>query len=570
MAIGRALRFVLFLGILAMAGSSQLRADALDEAFLKFPTGSQNRGFGIALFDGKGELWSRYVGWANEETAVPFSRDTIFRVGAVSDLFTVMLALRAVDAGLMDPERPIAAYLPDLFSGAAPGSPRDQVGRLKVRILMSHLSGTDANFFLNYLDYDPSVNIGAYLQDVALKYPPGAKVVRSGAMIDLLGLALAKLAGKPFDDLARTALFEPLGMKASSFRYRDSPLFASLRYKSAAPDTYATRLPGFREVVAPSGSMQSSIRDLVTAYSALLRTGPDPGPRPLSGPALAAMFSTQNEAAAQRQGLRTGYGWKLSLPELGYLGQLAWYSGKHLSHRNVVILLPRLGVGVVCATNAWHIFDWDTILPMAVEVLKAYARTALDRPEPAPLAAAGTALPSGLQSQLAGLYASACGVYRIDPEPSGMRMTSTAQEGRLAYVGQGSFQAGPDGPVAKVTATPPDALSLWLRNGLVIAARKCRPGPDADTWLKRLGTYRIVKAKPGALFAVTLSSFEGLPVISGDDGMELQLEPLTGGRATVTCNESSRFFGKELRSSGDQGLLIDGLPYTRGTPANEY
>jgi hypothetical protein len=351
-------------------------------------------------------------------------------------------------------------------------------------------------------------------------------------------------------------------MRASSFRFLDSPLFASMRYKSAKPDTYATRLPGFREVVAPSGSMQSSLRDLVTAFAALLRPPGDPRTPLLSSQALKAMFSSRNEAAAQRQGLRVGYGWKLSLPELAYLGDLAWYSGKHMSHRNVVILLPGLRIGVVCATNAWSIIDRETILPMAVAVIKAYAQANLNLTEAAPKAER-VAMPAQLKAQVGGLYVSSFGIYRVEPEPQGIRVGSDAMDILLDHGGQGAFHPGPGGPVAKIVFLPPDTLTLFLRNGMVIEAQRSQPGPDAGLWLRRQGTYRIAQTAPGAQYAFSLGSVEGFPVISGDDGLELALEVRAPDRAAITCDESSRFFGKELRVEGDRGLRLDGVLYRR-------
>lgn len=517
-------------------------------------------GYGICLFDAEGEIWSQCEGLANEETGVPFSQDTVLRVGGVSELFTVVLALQLVEAGCLDPEEPIAAYLPEVFSGAAPDSTLERVGELKVRLLMSHLSGTGATFFLGFRDYDPFLNLRDYLKDVNLKYPPETKYLQSGAMVDLLGLAVAKLSGTPFEERARTALFEPLGMAASTFRYRESPLFASLRYKSAAPDSYATRIPGFREAVVPSGSLQSSLRDLVAFHSALLRVH---GPI-LSRQSMDALFSPQSEAVAQRQGLRTGLVWKLTLPELAYLGPVAWYSGKHLSHRVVVVLLPERGLGVVCATNAWSIFDRETILPMAIEALKNHCRESLKIQEPPASLPSKVPVPNRLKAQLGGLFASVYGVYRVQPKGNAITVSSWAVESAFEHVGGNVFQAGADDPVEKVLCLPPDTIVFSLRNGMTFEAQRVRP--DDRAWSKRRGTYRIAKPQAGALYAFTLGAFEGVPVISGDDGAELLLEPISRERATIRCDESSRFFGKELRVSGPGGLLLDGMPYRLSGP----
>lgn len=98
---------------------------------------------------------------------------------------------------------------------------------------------------------------------------------------------------------------------------------------------------------------------------------------------------------------------------------------------------------------------------------------------------------------------------------------------------------------------------------MVIEAQRIRPDAGVRIWLNRLGTYRIASPQAGVLFAFTLDSFEGLPVIIGDDGVKLLLESLTSIRAIVCCDESSRFFGKGIKVSGDRGLLLDGIAYQR-------
>jgi CubicO group peptidase (beta-lactamase class C family) len=553
----RVCRFCFLLPLLLMGW---LHAGPLDEALRRIPTESLKLGYGICLFNTTGEIWSHCEGFAKEETNVPFSMDAVLRLGATSELFTVALALQQIDAGRLDPEQPVATYLPEVFAEAAAGGSLEKIGRLKVRLLMSHLSGTDANFFLSFRDYDPFVNIKTYLQGEILKFPPEAKYVRSGAMVDLLGLALEKTSGKAFEDLAQENLFAPLGMTSASFRYRDSPLFASLRYKSAAPDSYATRIPGFREAVAPCGSMQSSLRDLTRFYSEILRAMADTGNSVLSHQACVAMLSTQDEAAARHQGLRAGYLWKLTLPELAYLGPVAWYSGKFLSHRNVVILLPDLGIGILCATNAWHIIDRDTILPLAIEVIKAYARENLHLPEPELPALHPKVIPASMKTRVTGVFASTSGIYRVDAKRDAIQVSSDTVDAMLVYTGNNLFRS--DSRVEAIFAAP-GSLSFTLRSGARIEAEKVRRLSAHRDWLKLNGTYRLASPATGVLYAFTLGSFDDVPVISGDDGVKFLLDPGPAGEAAIRCDEASRFFGLKLQLTASGELRLGGIVYRR-------
>ena len=141
--------------------------------------------------------------------------------------------------------------------------------------------------------------------------------------------------------------------------------------------------------------------------------------------------------------------------------------------------------------------------------------------------------------------------------------SSSAMDIALEHIGQNEFRPGPDGPLEKLAFTAPDSLRLFMRNGMVIEAQRIRPRTGDRIWLKRGGTYRIALPQAGALFAFTLGSFEGLPVIIGDDGVELLLESLSNEHAILRCDQSSRFFGKQISAFGARGLCLDGIPYQR-------
>jgi CubicO group peptidase (beta-lactamase class C family) len=555
MIIARPLRL---LSCLVFAATAWLRGGPLEDALARAHAEHLREGYGVCLFTGGGATWTHCAGFADEDAQVRFTPDTVFRVGAVSELVTVALALRLADAGRLDLDGPVAGALPDLFGQAPAGSPLERVGRMSPRLLMSHLAGTDAGYFLNYADYDPFVNLRKYLSDVNLKYPPGVKYVRSGGMIDLLGLVLQRVGGQPFETLAQGEVFGPLGMASSSFRYQGSAQFARVRYKSAPPDWYATWLPGFRDVLAPCGSLQTSLRDLTAFGTALL----DPASTFLAPAARADLFTPRNPEAAARQGFAAGYVWKLTLPELAYLGRVAWYSGKFLSHRCVIVLLPDRDLGVVCATNSWSIFDRETLLPMAIELLEAQAQVRYGIREPEAPRWMPEPLGPSLRAALPGCYASEFGVYRVAVGPASLQLASSALDADLVHTGGGVFRAAGAGSVLRAAFTAPDALDLKLRDGMALEATRIEPSRAHRAWLRRHGTYRLADPVDNALFAFTLEQFAGLPVISsGDDGVQFLVEPRPDGSAGIRCDEASRLFGRELRVLGAGELSLGGIRY---------
>jgi CubicO group peptidase (beta-lactamase class C family) len=558
---------LLFAGLAAAVEPRSPRIDeALDQVVAGFRVERLRPGYGLCLFGRRGPIWSNYQGFADEESGEPFSERTRFRAGAISEIVTAVRILQLADRGTIDLDRPVRTYLPEVFDGAPPGSSLARIGDLPIRTILAHLSGSTANYFLGFQGYRPLQNIRPFLLGTSFRFPPGTKYLHASGLIDLLGPVIEKLEGKSFQAAVQDGIFVPLGMASSSFQYRDSPLNASIRYKSGPTDSYVARLPDFRDVQAPSGSLQSSLEDLVTFYSALLGDGAA-GERPILSPGTRAeMFSSKSDRTARLQGIRVGYVWMLSSPELAHLGDIAWYSGKFLSHRNVVILARDLGIGVACATNSWHILERDTIFPLAAAVLERYAALAFDR-RPSPGAPSVTrSPPERIRKGLSGTYVSPYGVYVLESKGGSMVLSTNGSYSRLTGCGTGSLCSIDEGEILEIDATAPDAISVTLKTGAVVEAARISASAHSQTWRKHLGTYRIGNPsdlKEAHLFAFTIGSRGKALVISGDDAVECLLTPVSDDRAEVACNEGSLFFEKTLTVKSPREMLLGRVKYRK-------
>ena len=529
-----------------------------------FDVQSLKPGYGICLFDAHGPIWSHYQGFADLEGRTPFSADTRFRVGAISELFTAIRVLQLVDEGRMELDAPIARYTPDVFAGAPPRSVLGQLGELKVGILLSHLSGTPADLFLSFRGYEPFQNIGRFLEGTRPQFPPGTKYIHASGFIDLLGLAVQEQEGRPFEQGMRKALFDPLGMASSSFQFRNDPQNAAMRYRSGQQDDYLAQISDWNEVQAPSSSMVSSLKDLVAFYSMVLGRGSCNGQPILSPGSISAMFSSKSNEVARRQGIRVGYVWMLSLPELAHLGPVAWYSGKFIAHRNVVILAEDLGIGIVVATNSWHIFEHQTIFPLATEILKTYAESALGKPAPAPVVRQAVPLPATLGRQIVGNYVSPFGIYRVTVKKGHVDVSTNIDQWRLGYYGENQFLPEDPAEIDRVVFSPPESMTAFLRNGIVISAENAGKGDQAAFWKGAQGMYRIADRSDYQkvhVYAFSIASRDGLLMIQGDDGKDYLVRALSRRTAEIVCNEASQFFGKSLEVKSGKEVLLGGVPF---------
>ena len=144
--------------------------------------------------------------------------DTIFSVQSMSKLFTATAVMQAVAAGRLDLDEPITTYLPGFTVHSAFEEHPER--KITLRMLLSHTAGftheapVGNNNELDPGDFDAHVRS---ISDTWLRFPVGTGYAYSNLGIDLAGYILERVEGKPFAEVVRESLLEPLGMERSTF-----------------------------------------------------------------------------------------------------------------------------------------------------------------------------------------------------------------------------------------------------------------------------------------------------------------------------------------------------------------
>ena len=163
-------------------------------------------GLSIAVIRDGRTVWSESFGVRSETTKKPVTKDTYFNVGSLSKPVFAYGVLKLVDAGKLKLDEPLAPYLPKEMTE---GDPRFQ--QITARFVLSHRTG-----FPNWPgDGKP----------LTIHFTPGERFSYSGSGMVFLQKAVEKITGKPLNDYLREAVFEPLGMKHSSYVW--NPAFES-------------------------------------------------------------------------------------------------------------------------------------------------------------------------------------------------------------------------------------------------------------------------------------------------------------------------------------------------------
>jgi CubicO group peptidase (beta-lactamase class C family) len=145
-----------------------------------------------------------------DANAAPVASDTLYDLASLTKVIvTTTVAMILVDEGKLDVDKPVSAFLPQWKGGA-----KDKV---TVAQLLTHSAGVDWWGPL-YKDLKGKEAYLRRIEAMDLVYEPGTKSLYSDLGVILLGEILERVAGQPLDVLARTRIFEPLGLKDTRFR----------------------------------------------------------------------------------------------------------------------------------------------------------------------------------------------------------------------------------------------------------------------------------------------------------------------------------------------------------------
>lgn len=214
---------------------------------------------------------NRGYGYSNLETRTPVDPNvTLFRPGSISKLFTWTAVMQQVEAGNIDLDADINTYI-DFEIPAYDGQP------ITMRQVMTHTTGfEEAIRDLIVSDQAAALmTIGDYLKThiPARIYPPGTMPAYSNYATTLAGYVVERVSGEPFNDYLQAHIFDPLGMRNSTFA---QPLPEAMQ--GAMSGGYKNVADGeaqFFEIVVPSpaGALTTTGADMALFMNAHLNNG---------------------------------------------------------------------------------------------------------------------------------------------------------------------------------------------------------------------------------------------------------------------------------------------------------
>lgn len=278
----------------------------------------------------------------------PVTPRTVFAAMSFSKTMFAYLVLQLVDEGVIDLDQPMESYLPrplaeyDFYSDLAGD---DRAALVTPRMALSHTTG-----FPNWRWFTSE----GRLQFI---YEPGERHSYSGEGIFLLQHVVEEVTGEGLEELARRRIFEPFGMRRTSFvflpEFEDdfaidhdhylNPLGKERRDEAnsaGSAQTTAEDYARFLIAVMEGEGLSSEMRDAVFSPQIEIEH--------------ARMFGPRARVPAPVEAPRTSWGLGWGLVESDH-GRAFFHTGNDRGGANYHVGFPDAGVAVVLLGNSQNL-----------------------------------------------------------------------------------------------------------------------------------------------------------------------------------------------------------------------
>jgi len=322
------------------------------------------------------------------ENPLEVTPDTRFQIGSISKTFTGTAVMYLVAEGLLELDRPVRAYLPELELADA-----EAARTVTLRHLLAHTAGWLGDYFDDTGWGDDAVaRYVERMRTLPQQTPVGSLWAYNNAGFVLAGRVVEVVTGEPLERVVQRLVLDPLELTSSTYWPWE---VMTERFVVGHVDDGETRVARpwpIGRSAHPAGGIASTTRDLLR-YARLHLDPP---------PALAAMQARQADAA--EEGEWVGLTW-YGEDTFGTIS----HRGGTLGQQALLLLRPSAGLAIAVLTN--HSPHGAQLIEAALEA------AGVKRPAPEPISGA----PVG---DYTGVYETTVERITVSPDGDGIRVDS--------------------------------------------------------------------------------------------------------------------------------------------------
>ena len=308
----------------AFAGAQDIRT-----RFDKFVADGELSGAVLLVGSKDGVKLHEAVGQANLADKTPMEKTTLFRIASMTKPITAIAVMMLVDEGKLSVEDAVEKHLPEFKGQMLIGLQNKELTLKKpkrpitLRDLLTHTSGMGqyppglAELYTkrNYTLSEATIAVS----QVPLVREAGEAWSYNNPGIDTLGRIVEVASGMSFEKFLQTRIFDPLGMKDSTF-YPTAEQAKKVALTYGVKDGKLVAAPNnLLDVKAnpkhpvPAGGLYSTAADQAKLYQFMLNNGKFGEKQLLSEKCLKAMTTTQTGDIKTGfvDGMSWGLGWQV-------------------------------------------------------------------------------------------------------------------------------------------------------------------------------------------------------------------------------------------------------------------
>lgn len=371
----------------------------------------------VALVSRNGETHVEAIGTMRHDGGAPMRRDTIFRMASTSKPVTMAAAIVLLDECRLRLDDVVDPWLPELADRRVlkrADGPLDDTVPARRPITVRDILTSTFGLGMDMMSLGTPIMNAIFEQGLTPDLPepmpePDEWMRRLGALPlmhqpgerwqyhisnDLLGVLVARVTGQSFETFLRERIFDPLGMKDTSFHvpadkidrlpplYAPNPQTGEFNVWDEAEGGRYSQPPAFQ---GGGGGLCSTVDDYHAYFQMLLNQGMRGNERILSRPAVELMttnrltpeqqaarhaMATNNVHVSFGQGQHGGWGFGMAVRtyrgDYAPIGQFGWDGGSGTStyadpHNQLTgILLTQVGMSTPDSARLIHDF-WTTV-----------------------------------------------------------------------------------------------------------------------------------------------------------------------------------------------------------------
>ena len=310
-------------------------------------------GAGIAVVKDGTTVLARGFGLRDVERSLPVTPRTQFPVGSTTKSFTATVVASLVDDGVLEWDRPVKEYAPELELSDPLVSQQ-----LTLRDMLSHRSGLprhDLLWMMGSLGAISRADLVKRLRYLDLNRGLRQEWQYNNLIYMAAGYVVEVVTGMTWEEAVAARILEPLGMTNTNFFIEEMQKSddVSVPYGEIEGDVVEVPFRGI-ESVGPAGSINSCIDDMAAWLSFNVNGGRHGDRQVLSESSINGLHwpaIVMPQGIDQWDEIRTiayGMGWVVQ-DFRGHRG--AWHNGGVDGFKALVSFLPKEKVGVVILSN---------------------------------------------------------------------------------------------------------------------------------------------------------------------------------------------------------------------------